>query len=178
MIKISITGPESSGKSALCEWLAERIPNSVAIPEVARIYLEEKGSGYKYDKSDLLEITAESINAFEKAIKSSAEVVINDNDFYIMYIWWKEVYKEENKFIRKLCSEINFDFYMLCEPDIPWEYDPLRENEHDRYRLYDQYINILELDQRNVILVNGLDELRFEAALENLLQLFPQLKTK
>jgi hypothetical protein len=67
---------------------------------------------------------------------------------------------------------------MLCEPDIPWEYDPLRENEHDRYRLYDQYKNILELDQRIVIKVNGLDELRFEDALNNLLQLFPQLKTK
>ena len=29
--------------------------------------------------------------------------------------------------------------YLLCPPDLPWEADPLRENPHDRERLYDLY---------------------------------------
>lgn len=178
MIKISITGPESSGKSALCEWLSIRIKNSIAIPEVARIYLEAKKNGYKYVPEDLINITIQSENAIEDAIKKNKAVVINDSDFYIMRIWWEEVYKTKNEFIRTRSSDINFDVYILCEPDLPWEYDPLRENEHDRYRLYEIYKRTLSEDNRKVIYANGQDDLRFENVLTELKKLFPQLNIK
>jgi nicotinamide riboside kinase len=33
---------------------------------------------------------------------------------------------------------------LLCSPDIPWEPDPLRENPHDRDRLFQVYLAMLE----------------------------------
>ena len=31
------------------------------------------------------------------------------------------------------------DYYLLCYPDIPWEYDPQRENPNDRVELFEIY---------------------------------------
>jgi nicotinamide riboside kinase len=31
------------------------------------------------------------------------------------------------------------DYYLLCKPDMPWEPDPLRQNENDRDMLFDKY---------------------------------------
>ena len=50
MIRIAITGPESSGKTTLCQALSEHF-NIGYIPEFARAYLE-KTEG-EYNQSDL-----------------------------------------------------------------------------------------------------------------------------
>ena len=56
MKKIVVIGPESSGKSTLCQDLSAYFKSSY-LPEYARIYLENNGSQYTYQ--DVLKITAE-----------------------------------------------------------------------------------------------------------------------
>jgi len=51
--KIVIIGPESTGKSSLCEQLAQHY-DSLWCPEFAREYLLTNGASYSYD--DLLAI--------------------------------------------------------------------------------------------------------------------------
>ena len=53
MIRIAITGPESSGKTTLCQSLSEHF-NVDFIPEFARTYLEITDG--KYKQPDLDEI--------------------------------------------------------------------------------------------------------------------------
>ena len=53
MLRIAITGPESSGKTTLAKNLA-KVFSAAYIPEFARQYLQEKG--LKYDQWDLDEI--------------------------------------------------------------------------------------------------------------------------
>ena len=53
MNKIIITGPESSGKTTLCENLSQHFKLSFS-KEFARFYLEKNGGNY--NQSDLLEI--------------------------------------------------------------------------------------------------------------------------
>ena len=49
--KFVIIGPESTGKSTLCNQLAEHY-QTLWVPEYAREYLEKNGTDYTYD--DLL----------------------------------------------------------------------------------------------------------------------------
>src|SRR6266508_5671062 len=51
--KIVVTGPESTGKSTLCQQLAKHF-NTLWCPEYAREYLLKNGAKYSYD--DLLNI--------------------------------------------------------------------------------------------------------------------------
>ena len=51
MIKIAITGPESSGKTTLCKSLSEHFETPY-ITEFSRTYLENKNASYKQDDLD------------------------------------------------------------------------------------------------------------------------------
>ena len=59
MFKVGIIGPESTGKSTLSEYLANRY-GGLLVPEYARVYLEERarerGSAYAYTREDVLRI--------------------------------------------------------------------------------------------------------------------------
>ena len=61
--KVVIIGPESTGKSTLCQQLAEHYQTNWC-PEYAREYLLKHGMNYTYD--DLLTIAKEQIALEEK----------------------------------------------------------------------------------------------------------------
>ena len=64
--KIVIIGPESTGKSTLCEMLAEHY-QTTWVREYAREYLLKHGTNYSYE--NLLEIAKGQIKLEEEAIK-------------------------------------------------------------------------------------------------------------
>jgi nicotinamide riboside kinase len=175
MIRIAITGPECCGKTTLSNWLGKQIFDARVIHEYAREYLEGKGIGYQYTREDLLAIARKSAALLSKAFKANTDALIVDTDFYVIDIWWRELYGEENEEIRMLKETFDFDLYILCEPDIPWEEDPLRENPNDRDRLFEIYRNELEEDGRTVEVVRGSGDDRMNNVLQRLLRRFPNL---
>ena len=47
----------------------------------------------------------------------------------------------------------NYNHYLLCYPDVPWKEDPLRENPHDRKRIFDLYLT--ELKDKPLTIISG-----------------------
>ncbi len=179
MIKISITGPESSGKTALSEWLTLRLQDSLLLPEYARDDLESKPAGYRYTENDVLICAEQTHSQLTEIDKSSnAKVLICDTDFYVLDIWHRVVFGKEDKRILELKSKHSFDVYILCKPDLPWYFDPLRENEHDRDMLFELYENELKKDGALYITARGEGEERYRNVLKDLLRLFPSLQVK
>ena len=134
---IVFTGPESSGKTTT----AQRISNLYSLPlveEYARTYLNQFGQEYTFD--DLKNITAGQLSD-EKESHRDHSFIICDTDLVTLEIWALE------KFERSLNQKDELfgkKHYFLCYPDIPWEPDPLRENPHDRFRLFDRYKSYLQ----------------------------------
>ncbi len=178
MIRIAITGPECCGKTTLCKWLGERIYDARVVAEYARKYLEDKGENYQYSKEDLLSIARKTSQYLSKAFKSDHDALIVDTDFYVIDIWWNEIYGEHNEEIEIMKESYDFDLYLLCEPDIPWESDPLRTNPNDRERLFDIYKKELISDGRTVEIVKGSGEERMQQVLNRILRRFPNLMTE
>ena len=145
--KIVIIGPESTGKSTLCEQLAQHY-NTAWVREYAREYLEKKGAGYKFE--DLYEIALGQMGGEEQGIRN-LEFVIGadstndkhlpnlqpstfnlqplfiDTDLRVIKIWSEFVF---NKIDNRLLTEIAkraYDLYLLCDVDLPWVHDELRE---------------------------------------------------
>ena len=55
------------------------------------------------------------------------------------------MYKRQcHTFINKEFLKRLPDLYILCFPDIPWEFDPQRENPHDRLNLFNIYKRKIE----------------------------------
>ncbi len=178
MIRIAITGPECCGKSTLCNWLSERIFDARVVKEYAREYLSKKGSGYSYTQDDVLQIARKTSELLNKAFKSNSDALIVDTDFYVLDIWWKERYGAANDEITMLKETYDFDLYLVCQPDLPWENDPLRENEKDRNRLFALYMEDLFNDGKTVEVVKGTGEERMQQVLDKILRRFPNLMTE
>lgn len=140
MLRIAITGPESSGKSDLAEWLHSQYAGSSLVNEYARYYLENRLPETAYDVDDVMKI-GEQQHALMLAAK--AELNFFDTDYLVLHIWLKEVFGVSNSVYSQLFLTERFDLYLLCAPDLDWVYDPLRVNERDRDRLFKEYESAL-----------------------------------
>ena len=169
MIRIAITGPESSGKTTLCRSLSEHL-NVSFVPEFARSYLEKTNG--EYDYPDLNKI---AMGQLERVKSSNSEVVISDSDFSVLEIWSQYKYGSVSTSIQELVKQDLFDLHILCTPDIPWEEDSLRENPDNRDQLFELYKDSLSNYGKNFIVVSGSHESRFEKSLQSIRSTFKSL---
>ncbi len=124
--KIVIIGPESTGKSTLCEQLAAHY-HTGWVPEYAREYLMTHGTDYKYE--DLIAI-AQGQLALEDAYTARSKnlkLLFVDTDMYVMKVWSEFVFGKCEPWILEQILLRKYDGYLLCRTDLPWTADELRE---------------------------------------------------
>ena len=159
MLKIAITGPESTGKSTLTEDLAKHF-NCVFIPEFAREYLQKKNG--EYHQLDLNAIAFEQNKQINSATHD--QLILADTEMTVMKIWSEFKYGNCSPEILKLYQDQNFDFYILCDIDIPWQEDPLREHPEKRKELFDLYFN--EISKKPHLILSGSHENRLKKGIK------------
>lgn len=143
MKKIVAIGPESTGKSTLTEQLATHYKTSWC-PEYAREYLDTNGKQYSY--ADLLTIAKGQLKIEDTLSKdASNELYFIDTNLYVMQVWCEFVYEKCHQFILDNIVERKYDLYLLCNIDLPWSYDALREypDEQPRRELYRMYKELM-----------------------------------
>ena len=173
MKKIVVIGPESTGKSTLCEDLTDYLQTTY-LPEYARVYLEKNGPEYTYqDVLKMVKGQVESEVRFELENPENPFLLFDTN--YLVYkVWIKEKYNQEDPYIERLLKTDSFDHYLLCNVDIPWEYDDYREhpNDKDRARLFKEYEHVLSQNKLPFSVIKGNRKQRLDTAkkiLNNLL---------
>lgn len=174
--KIVAIGPESTGKSTLCEQLAVLYKASHC-PEYAREYLLKNGPDYSYD--DLLTIAKGQIALEDEITRrvvknaSSTQFLFIDTDMYVMKVWCEFVFGKCHPFILDQIAIRKYDYYLLCNTDIPWKADSLREypNPAPRLELFHMYKDLL-VNQSTPwkIVEGGTMEHRNQSAVEALAQ--------
>jgi NadR type nicotinamide-nucleotide adenylyltransferase len=123
--KIVIIGPESTGKTTLAEELAAYYKTSWC-PEFARTYLLEKGTDYTYE--DLLDIARAQVELEDRLLPEAKNgLFFIDTDMYVMKVWCEVVFEQCHTWILKQIAERKYDFYLLCNTELPWVEDELRE---------------------------------------------------
>ena len=162
MLKIIVTGPESSGKTTLCKALSEHY-NLPFTKEFAREYLTDLGKNYLQE--DLLEIAKGQLRN-EQLITNNQQISLHDTDLITLKIWSDYKYGNCNNWILEQIEKQKVEnrFYLLCKPDIKWNYDPLRENPTDRNELLEIYKQELENLGHKFLIIKGED--RNEQAIE------------
>ncbi|MGH2552594.1 MAG: AAA family ATPase [Chitinophagaceae bacterium] len=144
--KIVVIGPESTGKSTLCEQLAQHY-HTAWCPEYAREYLISNGN--KYDYEDLLTIANGQVLLEEKIIQAAKHkkhsFVLIDTNMYVMKVWCEFVFGKCHTYILEQIKKRKYDMYLLCYTDLSWVKDDLREypDLETRQRLYEIYKNIM-----------------------------------
>ena len=64
-----------------------------------------------------------------------------DTDMYVMKVWCEYVFNNCHPFILEKINERKYDAYLLCDIDLPWTADEMREypNEEHRKELFTIY---------------------------------------
>lgn len=174
-IKIVIIGPESTGKSTLCDAMAKHF-STTWCREYAREYLLEHGTNYTFD--DLLVIAKGQLKLEDGAVDRIAELnsveftkpslLFIDTDMYVMKVWCEFVFEKCHPWILDQIVSRKYDGYILCKPDLPWVKDELREypDFETRDKLYHHYKDILINQQTPWFEVSGTDPLRTANAIQ------------
>ncbi len=182
--KVVVIGPESTGKTTLCKQLATHF-HAQWCPEFAREYLLEHGMDYSYD--DLLTIAKGQIALEEKHIAdflpetpspqypassiqhpaSSNALLFIDTDMYVMKIWCEFVFGKCHQFILDQIATRKYDLYLLCDIDLPWIKDELREypDIERRKQLYTIYNQTMKDQSTPWIDISGNYDERFQKAI-------------
>jgi NadR type nicotinamide-nucleotide adenylyltransferase len=167
--KIVLIGPESTGKSVLCEKLAQHY-HSVWCPEYAREYLIVLDHKYTYD--DLLVIAKNQAQLAKEytddAVAKKLSTIFFDTDMYVMKVWCEVVFGKCHQWIIDQTKQQQNDLYLLCKPDIPWIKDDLREypDLKMRERLYAIYKEMLNNQSAPWVEISGNYDKRFEKAIQ------------
>lgn len=193
--KIVILGPESTGKSTLCEQLAAHY-NAVWVQEYAREYLEKNGTNYTYE--NLYEIAMGqmegeqlAVDSWQLAGKSTTDdrkpttgephsplaipysPVFIDTDLYVMKVWSEFVFNKCDNRILTQITKRKYDLYLLCNTDLPWVKDNLREYPDlvTREKLFHYYKE--EMTEQHVpwVIISGNYEERLAMAIKAVDQL-------
>jgi NadR type nicotinamide-nucleotide adenylyltransferase len=164
--KIVILGPESTGKSTLCEQLAQHY-ETMWCPEFAREYLLSNGTNYEFD--DLLTIAKGQLaleDEYTATLERQSEPLLEagghlplfiDTDMYVMKVWCEFVFNKCHRFILDEILQRNYDLYLLCNIDLPWVADELREYPDllTRKKLYNIYKDIMVNQQVPWVDISG-----------------------
>ena len=139
--KIVIIGPESTGKSTLCQQLAAHY-KTIWVKEYAREYLLKNVTDYTFE--NLLDIAKGQLQLEDAAAQSLIphhSPLIIDTDMYVMKVWCEFVFEKTHHWILNRLVERKYDLYLLCNTDLPWVKDELREYPDliSREKLYHHY---------------------------------------
>lgn len=160
--KIVLTGPESSGKSWLCEKLARHF-EAPWVPEYARIYLEKHGP--EYDFALLKDIAVQHKKFQEEYLEQAGHLLFLDTDMINYHVWQKLVFDRVHPELKEMMAEENDHLYLITYPDIPWEPDPLRENPHGRDLIFEAHKREIAIKQRPYRIIKGHGEQRLANAI-------------
>ena len=189
--RIVAIGPESTGKSTICIQLALYY-HTEWVPEYARNFLELHD---KYEYEDLLTIAKGQLNLEDAAALKIEQSVLSreraaftneqkaidlnpkggrknllfiDTDMYVMKVWCEFVYNRCHNWILSQIATRQYAGYLLCNIDLPWEQDGMREypDKKIREKLYHYYKDLLINQSVPWIEISGNQEERTAKAIQ------------
>jgi NadR type nicotinamide-nucleotide adenylyltransferase len=175
MKKIVVIGPESTGKSTLCEQLAEHY-KTCWCPEFAREYLKETGGKYSY--ADLLNIAHGQLELEDTMVTQAKNgLYFIDTDMYVMKVWCEVAFEQCHTWILKQIARRQYDLYFLCNVDLPWVKDELREYPDLVFRknLFTTYRDLLINQKTKWAEISGTDMQRLQMAVSIIDTVFPKM---
>lgn len=176
-LRIVAIGPESTGKSSLCQSLARHY-DATWCPEYAREYLLRHGRDYNFN--DLLDIAKGQLRLedqytdlavrhwqAQRQPRTRRPILFIDTDMYVMKVWCEFVFGDCHPWILERIAERRYDLYLLCHTDLPWVQDELREypDPETRDRLLHIYRDTLVHQDVPWAEVTGLHDQRLQTAI-------------
>jgi NadR type nicotinamide-nucleotide adenylyltransferase len=158
VIKVVLTGSESSGKTEIARALGEHFGAPVSI-EFVREFARERGVGAAIDFADHGPIARGQMAAEDAAIAQARDLAILDTDLVSTVVYCAHYFGRTPQWIEDEARRRSGDLYLLMSPDIPWVADGIRDRADRRAEMHDLFRRQLQtLGLRFVEIGGGFEE--------------------
>ena len=165
VIRIAVTGVESTGKTTLTEALSAQL-GGLVVRECARYDAEViAGQATLATLERLAQAQAEACEvAVQQAAATGAACVVADTDALVLRMWGEHAFDRAPAGLERLEAWPNLT--LLCAPTIPWEADPLRSMPRleDRMALHGAYTDAVVALTNHAIIDATTHEKRLDQA--------------
>ena len=159
--KITLTGPESTGKSTLTEKLSIHY-KTTHVPDYSRYYIDQHSG--KYTEHDVLAIARGIIEQEDNMIRNANKILFSDNDLINIKIWLQYYKWSVPDWLQQQILKRKSDLYLFCDIDLPWTPDSQRSNPNDRDELFAKFTSELNALEADLKFVSGTMSERTEIA--------------
>ena len=129
MIRVVITGSESTGKTTIGQQLAEHY-HAGFVPEFVRDYAARKGG--EIDFADHGPIARGQIALEDEYVARGGRLLVQDTDLLSTVVYCGHYFGRCPAWIERTARDRRPDLYLLMEIDVPWIPDPVRDRGHLR----------------------------------------------
>jgi nicotinamide riboside kinase len=163
ILKIAITGPESTGKSSISAYLAEQY-HSAFVPEYSRKYLTKLKSNYK--SNDIVFIAEKQLhreNLVERCVTRKStlnKIIFCDTELINIKIWLEDKGWSVPQWIEEEIKKDRYVHYLLMDNSLEWTEDSLRENETKGAYFFEKFEANLLKYHKNYSIITGVGEER------------------
>lgn len=163
MIKVVLTGGESSGKTELARRLGEHFSAPVST-EFVRGYAAERDG--KLGFGDHGPIARGQMASEDAAIARAGDVVILDTDLVSTVVYCEHYFGRSPEWIENEARTRAGQLYLLLKPDIPWIADGVRDRGERRDEMHDLFRRKLQDYGLKSVEIGGERDDRFRDAVQ------------
>jgi HTH-type transcriptional regulator, transcriptional repressor of NAD biosynthesis genes len=162
--RVAVVGSESTGKTTLCQDLAERYATAW-VPEYGREYTivkAENGQAGRWVSEEFVHIAREQQRREGEAARSANRLLFCDTDAFATRIWHERYMGFDLTSWPLAASKTSL--YLIPFPDVPFVADAIRDSEHLRYWMYERFVEGCKANGYRYEVLEGSFEERLEQA--------------
>lgn len=162
LTRLVVSGSESTGKTRLAEQVAAHygVP---WIPEFARDYAEQKSA--MLSVADVTPIARGQIARENDALLGASGIIVLDTDLVSTVVYSQQYYGNVPAWIPLAAQQRLADLYLVCDIDLPWVADTVRDAQHQRRQMHDAFIQHLTRFGATYHVVSGTSAARLAGAI-------------
>lgn len=159
--RIVLTGSESTGKSTLATALAHRY-GAELVPEFVRAFAETKGG--PIDFTDHGPIARGQMALEDEHLARATRLVIQDTDLLSTVVYCRHYFGRCPEWIEAEARLRRPDLYFVCELDVPWISDGIRDRGDRREEMQALFRVAVETSGAPVVTISGSHDDRVSVA--------------
>lgn len=161
LFRVVVTGSECTGKTTLARQLAEHYSVEFA-PEYVRTFAETVGGRLQF--TDHGPIARGQMALEDEYVARASGLLIHDTDLLSTAVYCSHYFDRCPDWIDAAAADRRANLYLVCDIDVPWTPDDLRNRGDRRPEMHALFISAVEESGARWELMTGDEETRLEKA--------------
>jgi nicotinamide riboside kinase len=161
LVRIVVTGSECTGKTTLAQRLASHYGVEI-VPEFVRTFSETVGGRLHF--ADHGPIARGQMGLADEYAARASGLLVHDTDLFSTMVYCRHYFDRCPEWIEAAAMDRKADFYFLCDIDVPWVPDRMRDRGDRREEMHALFVSLLDSSGAPWRLMHGSEDVRFAAA--------------